>query len=30
MFGENVNGKTILGIDGRIKTFTEKVSAELD
>jgi hypothetical protein len=30
MFGENVKGKTILGVDSRMKIFTENVSGEQD
>jgi hypothetical protein len=30
MLGENVRGKTILGVDSRIKIFTENVSGEED
>jgi hypothetical protein len=28
MFGENVTGKTLLGVDSTIKIFTENVSGE--
>jgi hypothetical protein len=30
IFGENVKGKTILGVVSRIKIFTENVSGEKD